>query len=269
MLLIWVCLVWLLGIVVGDWLKLPALPLGLIAAACAALGVVWWRQRNVRMPLLLAATCLLGMTWIAMAQPETTARSVWAYTGQKVVLIGTVAQQPDRREDKQSAVLAAELLMIDGGERVVAGLVLLKLAPTPELRYGQRVRLEGKLDQPKSGDDFDYRAYLARHGVYALMTKPKLALLPGEGGTWWQRMMLGLNDRARQTGLQLISEPHASLLVGILLGVQSTIPDVPAELSSEQSDPRLRLCSHILKIGGFERVWNNERVGSGGTVGES
>lgn len=226
MLLIWLCLIWLLGIVVGDWLKLPALPLGLIAAACAALGMVWWRQRDVRMPLLLAATCLLGMTRIAAAQPETTARSVWAYTGQKVVLIGTVAQQPDRREDQQSAVLAAEQLVLkEGGERPVEGLVLLKLAPTPELRYGQRVRLEGKLDQPKSGDDFDYRAYLARHGVYALMTKPKLTLLPGEGGTWWQRTMLGLNDRARRTGLLVMAEPHASLLIGILLGVQSTIPD--------------------------------------------
>ena len=164
------------------------------------------------MPLLLAATCLLGMTRIAYAQPETTARSVWAYTGQKVVLVGTVAQQHDRREDKQSAVLAAEQLVLkEGGERVVEGLVLLKLAPTPELRYEQRVRLEGKLDLPKSGDDFDYRAYLARHGVYALMTKPKLTLLPGAGGTWWQRTMLGLNDRARYTGLKLISEPHCGI----------------------------------------------------------
>lgn len=206
MILIWFCLAWLLGVVVGDWLKLPDLPLGAAAGALVALGLVWWSRRDVRMPLLLAGTCLLGATRIAVAQPETTARSVWAYTGQKRILIGTVTQQPDRREDKQSAVIAAEQIVLNDVAQEVEGLVLLQLAPNPELRYGQRVQLEGKLDQPKAGDDFNYRAYLARHGVYALMKPKKLTLLPGEGGTWWQRTMLGLNDRARQTTLKLISE---------------------------------------------------------------
>jgi competence protein ComEC len=38
----------------------------------------------------------------------------------------------------------------------VAGTVLLRLPPVPELRYGQRVRLEGRLEQPQSEGEFDY-----------------------------------------------------------------------------------------------------------------
>lgn len=222
--LIWFCIIFLIGIVLGDWLKLPALPLALISGGLTSVAIIWWSRPNVRLPMLLAATCLFGVARLAYAQPITTERSVCMYIGRKAFVTGTVTQQPDRREDRQSATISAEQIEFDGQVREVEGLVLLKLPPNPELRYGQRVRLEGRLEQPETGEDFDYRSYLARHGVYVLMTKPKLTILPGVGGNWWQRTALGLNDRARGTALQLISEPHASLLVGILLGIQSTIP---------------------------------------------
>lgn len=243
--LIWFCIVFLVGIVIGDWLKLPTLPVALAAGGLSAIAGIWWSRPNVRLPLLLAATLLFGAARLAYAQPVTNERSVWAYVGQKGVVTGTVTQQPDRREDQQSATISAEQIKLNGVTRQVEGLVLLKLPPNPELRYGQRVRLEGRLEQPETGEDFDYRSYLARHGVYVLMTQPKLKVLPGLGGDWWQRLALGLNDRARRTGLQLISEPHASLLLGILLGVQSTIPDDVLETFSATGT------SHILVLSGW------------------
>jgi competence protein ComEC len=243
--LIWFCIVFLAGIVIGDWLMLPALPVMFAAGGLTIIGLIWWSQRDVRLPMLLGAACLFGVVRLAYAQPITTERSVWAYVGQQVVVTGAVTQQPDRREDRQSATISAEQIELNGEARPVEGLVLLKLPPNPELRYGQRVRLEGHLDQPKTGDDFDYRSYLARHGVYVLMTEPALTLLPGVRGSWWQRAALGLNDRARQTVLQLIAEPHASLLVGILLGVQSTIPDDVLDAFSASGT------SHILVLSGW------------------
>ncbi len=243
--LIWFCIVFLVGIVVGDWLELPALSVTLVAGGLTSIGVIWWSRPNVRVPMLLGAMCLFGAARLAFAQPVTTERSVWAYVGQKAIITGTVTQQPDRREDRQSATISAEQIDLAGVSRPVDGLVLLKLPPNPELRYGQRVRLEGRLEQPQTGDDFDYRSYLARHGVYVLMTKPKLMLLPGVGGSWWQQTALGLNDRARRTALQLIAEPHASLLVGILLGVQSTIPDDVLEAFSASGT------SHVLVLSGW------------------
>jgi competence protein ComEC len=221
MILVWFCIAWLVGIVLGDWLKLPVLPTALLAGTLVVLGALWWQRRDVRMPLLLATALLLGGVRIGVAQPQTTARSVWAYAGHEVMLEAYVAQQPDRREDKQRAVVAAEQLSLNGQSRDVEGEVLLNLPPVPELRYGERVRVEGLLELPPSNGDFDYRAYLARHGIHAMMNKPKLIPLDGNRGAWWQRVALQLNDHARHTSLHLISEPHASLLVGILLGVQS------------------------------------------------
>lgn len=245
MLLIWFLIAFLLGIVAGDWLHIPALPLAGAAALCAGLSVVLWRQRDARMSLLLAAACLLGMARIAAAVPVTTERSVWRFVGHTLVIEGTVVRQPDRREDRQSAVIAAERVTIGEEAHDAEGLVLLKLRPNPELRYGQRISVAGYLDLPASDGEFDYRAYLARHGVYVLMNQPKVALLPGEGGSWWRGALLHLNDRARQTGLRLLGEPHASLLVGVLLGVQATIPEDVLDAFSATGT------SHILVISGW------------------
>ncbi|MDP9314539.1 MAG: ComEC family competence protein [Chloroflexota bacterium] len=245
--LLWFCVAWLIGIVLGDWLALPTDLAGFGAGCVALLGCIWWPRRDIRLPFLLAAACLLGAARLAYAQPVTTAASVWAYTGHKVIVSGVVAEQPDRREDKQTAVLTAAELTLGKDTRQVHGRVLLKLAPHPELRYGQRITVLGGLQQPKAGDEFDYRAYLARHGIYAMMSRPKLTVHPDtdEAGTWWQRATLGLNDHARRTILHLVGEPHASLMVGILLGVQSTIPDDVLDAFSATGT------SHILVISGW------------------
>lgn len=245
MALIWFCVALLVGIVIGDQLHIQPWALAAATTSLLVFGCIWWPKPNVRFPLLLAAAVLLGTTRIANARPVVTEHSVWAYTGSRSTIIGSVVQQPDRREDRQTALIAAEQLLLNDQPRAVEGLVLLRLPANPELRYGQRVRVEGRLELPKSGDEFDYRAYLARHGVYALMTKPKLKILPEVAGSQWQRIMLGLNDRARSTALQLISEPHASLLIGILLGVQSTIPADVLDAFSVSGT------SHILVISGW------------------
>lgn len=256
MLLIWLCSAFLAGIVVGDIAAAPVEPA--LAGAFGAAGVaVVWRPRPIpRLALLLVVSGSLGVARIGMAAPSTTERSVWAYAGAKVAISGYVARQPDRREDKQSAVIDAEQLLFDGVARTAQGLVLLKLPPNPELRYGQRVRVYGTLELPPSEGDFDYRAYLERHGVRVLMTRPHIEALPGAAGAWWQRDLLRLNDRARATSLRLIREPHASLLVGILLGVQSTIPEEVLDAFSATGT------SHILVISG----WNISVIVAGVTA---
>ena len=46
------------------------------------------------------------------------------------------------------------------------------LATYNDQQKGDRIRAEGKLQTPANTGDFDYREYLARQGVYSIMSRP-------------------------------------------------------------------------------------------------
>ncbi|WP_026369464.1 ComEC/Rec2 family competence protein [Kallotenue papyrolyticum] len=245
MILFLLCVALLTGIVLGDRLAVPASATGSAAAGVIALALIWWPRRELRLTLLLSAALLLGMARLALAQPSLSQNHVWTYLDQQVQLEGVIAQQPERFEERQRAVLAVERVMHAAQPRVAEGLVLLRLPPTPELAYGQRVRVQGRLELPRSNGDFDYRAYLARRRIYVVMSQPELTVLSGHGGWNWQRALLQLNQRAQQVIQRSLPEPHAALLIGILLGVQSTLPAETREAFTATG------LTHILVISGW------------------
>jgi competence protein ComEC len=184
-----------------------------------------------------------------MAQVPTTPHSVWLLNDQgSLTLQGLVVDDPKRTEDGQSALVAAERAMIGGQARPVAGLVLVKLPPYPERRYGDRLQLTGALSTPRDAEragEFDYRQYLARKRIFALMEPQAVRRLAENQGSPAWSALLALRDRARRVLLRELPEPQASLAVGILLGLQSSIPsDVTATFSATGT-------SHILVISGW------------------
>jgi predicted permease len=133
--------------------------------------------------------------------------------------------------------------------------VLIKLSPYPVYGYGQRLEARGELQAPRGAErasDFDYRAYLARKGVFALMSMPRVRVLPGTAGSGALRALLAFRGRCQAALLRALPEPQSSLAVGILLGLQSSIPDdVYATFSATGT-------SHILVVSG----WNMTILGT-------
>jgi competence protein ComEC len=108
--------------------------------------------------------------------------------------------------------------------------------------------LIGALVAPREAQrpgEFDYRQYLARKRIFSLI-EPKAVrqVAENQGSPLWAAL-LALRDTARRTLLRELPEPQASLAVGILLGLQSSIPDdVTATFSATGT-------SHILVISGW------------------
>lgn len=245
MTLIWLCCAFLAGIVAAGQLdNLPAAPCGAAAIAALTLATVW-RGSRASFPLLVVAAGLLGVVRYDAARPAPhDPAGVWWYSGSRVQLRGTVEGMPDRRDDVQTVVVAARLLERDGQQpRNVHGLVQIRLGPFPALGNGDQVELAGKLLEPRSSPVFDARAYLARHGIYAVMEHPRIGVLaPGRG---FRAVAAGWNDRLRTVMLRLLPEPHAGLLAGMLLGAPGAIPRPVAD------DFRATGVSHLLVISGW------------------
>lgn len=244
MTLIWICSAWIVGIFVADQAGLPGLPLGIVAAAACVLALLW-RKSVVALPLVLLAAFAFGGLRTATARPANDQTAVWQHTGKRVSLRGAVVKPPTWDDNHQTIVLDTSALTVDGTQQPVHGLVQLYLPAVPQIDYGQAISATGRLDLPRSGDLFDYRAYLARHSIYAVMNFPRVDTQGQARHLAPLASLMRMNTHLRAVLQRLLPEPHAGLLAGMLLGTQSAIPEPVL------ADFRTTGTSHLLVISGW------------------
>ena len=102
---------------------------------------------------------------------------------------------------------------------------LVRQRAAPYFRYGDVLRLEGRLETPPSFDDFDYREYLARQGIAAVMPFPRAALVDEDQGSWALGRVYALRHRLADSLQEGLPQPHASLAQAVLLGLRGGLPD--------------------------------------------
>lgn len=251
MLLALLAIAWMIGIAATDTLALP----GEVLAGVLLLGlsgaVLGWRIRITRLAGLCLLFAALGGLRYHAVQVETTPRSVWLLAGQNEVLLqGIIAEDPIRSDDGQQVLLSTEAARLGARTDSVEGLVLIALPPWPAYAYGQRLLVQGALDMPPATDRpnaFNYRAYLARKGIFALMQEPQqVQVLPGNAGNPLLSALLGFRSHCYGLILRGMPEPQASVAAGMLLGLKTSIP--------QQTYAQFSLvgASHLLVISGWQ-----------------
>ena len=80
---------------------------------------------------------------------------------------------------------------------------------------------------PTNTAEYDYREYLARQDVYSLMSRPRVTVLAhvqGLAPLAWLYSFKAHTTRTRVI-VQILREPQASLLTGILLGDDAEVAE--------------------------------------------
>lgn len=234
MLLVWLAIAWMTGILVTD---LWGPPLALLYSAVAVglvVAVVVGRFYTVRLVgLCLLCAALGGMRYQAVNQPPSPACVCHLDTYGTVVLRGTIQSDPRRTEEGQQVILQAEAVRLEDANgqptvQALDGLVLLRLPPYPAYQYGQQMVATGQVQQPPAArrpNTFDYRDYLARKRIFALMDAPLVQALPTSAGNPALVWLLRFRNHCRDVLLRLLPEPQASVAAGLLLGLKTSIPD--------------------------------------------
>lgn len=253
---------WLAGIVVAAGVSQPLL-IWLTLAAVFLIALLLGRDRaRLRLSLACLLAFALGGARYQFAQPTFDASTLAYYNGaQDVTLEGVVWEAPEVREASDGVRthlrLRVETIHLPDAPAPlpVSGLMLVyapqfsaaRLAATGEAewRYGDRLRIIGHLETPPEFEDFSYRDYLARQGVYSQMRQPRVEFVAAAQGQWFYQLVLGFKDHALQRVQTLFPEPHAALLQGILLGVESGLPADIREAFS------ITGTSHLIAISGF------------------
>lgn len=253
MLITGLSIAWLLGVYAGSLLSFPLpltflLPVPILLFAAAGLGFLTGRGRGrPLLPLLALAVAVLGM-----ARFQNHAQGLglddlagWRDAG-VVSLRGVVESEPDVGDVTARWVLQVAAVRSPAGQdwEPRGGLVQVYSRWTPEVRYGDELLLEGKLQTPPELERFDYQEYLLRQGVHSIMRYPRIQILAAGKGNKALEVVYSLRKQLAASLQRALPEPQSSLAQGILLGMRGGIPEVV------QEEFRRTGTTHILAISG-------------------
>ncbi len=250
MTLVYLAAAWLAGIAVGQAAR-TTWWLWLIPALLSLIGLVTARHHaRWRMGFGCGLACMLGAARLSAAVPHFDENDLATYNDQGVVTIeGLVIDAPDVRDTHINLRVRAETIQRDGGPaQPVEGWVLIQTPRTAAYRYGDPVRARGELHTPPELDTFSYRDFLAREGVYSILQYAQVEIAGPRRGNPIRAALLDFREHTHQTIVRLLPNPQASLLSGILLGIESDIsPDVKAAFNAVGA-------THVIVISGTNLV---------------
>lgn len=155
-------------------------------------------------------------------------------TGKQIELSGIVRTPPDVRENSVRAFVHSN-----------KGDFLLILPHTENIQYGDEIFLQGKITFPRNFGDFNYRKYLRRWGAQTIIKNPEVFEIQSSGkGNRVVRMAQKFRSFLEANVRRSLPEPHATIAVGVLLGVKSSLPEWT------QNDFKNSGLQHLLVVSG-------------------
>ena len=259
--LIWTALIFCAGIFSASILNWPVW-VWWLAPGCGflVLGLKLLRVRKESRSLstvlpalftawLLTVFCLGAVRFRARLPEAGDPERITVYAGDpaQVVVIGLVDSDPIRDDRGMRFELEAEEIRRPGRvtHRDLHGRVLVRAPPGETVRFGDRVVLRGRLEIPFEDANYSYRKVLAHRNIYTVFSASRVGVLESGAAHPLRVRIYRWRNRALENLYLLWPDPEASLLAGILLGVESGIPGPVRESFRETGT------THIIAISGF------------------
>ena len=209
----------LLGVLVGSRFVLSWVTI--VVGLVLLLAVFYLSPRpGIKLGVLCGIALLLGWwRYDAVAVLPNSNVSRWA--GQTVEVVGIVASDPEFSGTQQTLQLRATSV----NAKSATGEVLLTVWQLPRYQYGDQLEFTSKISLPEATEEFDYPAYLAKEGVFAL-AQPKGDVVVTTPHRF--RLLRGLcqiKHWFEGKVNQLVPEPPSLLLDGLILGMRTQLTD--------------------------------------------
>ena len=228
------------GIGVGSFLPQHRLTLWIACVAMTIAFLALSRWRRQLLAGLLISVALLGA--LRYQSLPVIPASLYKQADNLREITGTIVSYPEGRSDHTMLIIAPDQIASK-----VSVTLFWKGEEPPLLLYGDRVRITGSGKAPENFDDFDYRGYLARQGIFATMivNSPSDVHRLGVGGS----RIMRLGDEIRQRLLAqidaLLPSEEAGLAHGLLFGEKRM-------MSAEIEDAFRRAgLMHLLAVSGL------------------
>ena len=183
-----------------------------------ALTSVFWKYKRLRVSGFCFLFFVLGMWRYEVADFKIKNNDLLEYNDkkEKIVLIGEVIAEPDVRENNLKLTISSQEL---------EGKILVTTNRYPEYQYGDKLKISGELLTPQEFEDFNYKDYLAKDGIFAVMYYPEIELLEQDRGNVFYAKVLEIKDSLRESINRNLSPPQSSILSALILGDKRQISD--------------------------------------------
>jgi competence protein ComEC len=235
--------IFMVGFLIGLFVQDSSVWVLLVLGLGGAVGRVRDRMKGNWIVLLMG----IGLGVLRMIVADLVLEDdVRLLAGQEVSMTACIGEEVDVREAKVKYIVDEICVVADGGGCLArGGRVLLDASRYPVFEYGDVVEVSGFLEIPENFEGFDYRRYLARYGVFSMMSQPRITKVGDGCGLGAFEQIFRFKGRIEERLVELFSEPSASMMAGLLLGSRKGIP---AELTEDFNETGL---THIVAISGY------------------
>lgn len=238
---------WFIGIWLASALQLP-IEILLLCGLIPIFGLTLWRgDRRARLIWLGGLFAMIGGVRYLGSIPQFDQTSLSTYNDLGAVTVeGVIDAEPDVRDTYINLRIKADRITLpDKSLYSIEGLLLTRPSRPADFKYGDRVRVSGELIAPPEFATFSYKDFLARQGIHSMIDRPRVTTLARDQGSPILAAIFAFRGQARHVIAQILPEPQASLLTGILLGDDAGLP------ANVQDDFRRTGTTHIIAISGY------------------
>jgi competence protein ComEC len=160
------------------------------------------------------------------------------FSGMNVSVEGVIVNEPELRRNGTRVLLDVDKIsllkertklvpqVIEGDKHFVLATVQTSI----DLRYGDLIEIEGKLERPEIivGDDgrsFDYPNYLGKDGIYFLLKGNKVELISHHNGSRIKEYLFRLKQAFIDRINESMPEPYSLLASGLVVAGKGALSD--------------------------------------------
>ena len=136
------------------------------------------------------------------------------YFDKEVNLIGVVIEEPDKRQSTTKLTI-----QIEGLEEKI----LITKWHYPQYEYGDKLKIKGSLQEPQTFEGFNYKDYLAKDKIFALMYQPKIELIEKNQASSLKRFLISAKNKLKTSLNTIMPMPQSGFLEALLFGDESNI----------------------------------------------
>ncbi len=241
----YICLSFIIGVGLASFFNIAWLIIYLVCLV-SIVSIIFVKRKSL---LLLISLCLLffafGISRQQLSNPIVNENHLAFYNNQSetefrqrksITFKGKIIDEPDVRKDH----IKYKVRGIDK-----KGNVLVRTSLFPQYQYGDVLEINCEFTQPEPIEDFRYDKYLALSNIYSICYRGQIEKIESNQGNLFKSTIFKIKSKVVKVSSQILPEPQASFLGGLLWGAKKGMPQDVLENFNRTG------VTHIIAVSGY------------------